>query len=104
MDRIEKLKEFLIASPQDSFLRHALALEYIKAGADNEARMLLEGLLADDEKYVGSYYHLAKLMERLKEPERAGYWYEKGMTMAKQCGDRHAYNELQAAYEDLTDG
>jgi len=32
MNRIEKLIEFLQASPQDNFLKHALALEYIKAG------------------------------------------------------------------------
>jgi hypothetical protein len=32
MDRIEKLKTFLMSSPADSFLQHALALEYIKMG------------------------------------------------------------------------
>ena len=35
MERIEKLKEFLRASPADSFLQHALALEYIKTGDDS---------------------------------------------------------------------
>jgi len=101
MDRIEKLKEFLVASPDDSFVQHALALEYVKTGDDAEARKLFESLLKKDENYVGSYYHLAKLLERNNEKDEAIRWYEKGMLKAKECGDHHAYNELMAAYEDL---
>ena len=37
MNRIEKLLEYLQATPNDNFLRHALALEYIKVGNDNDA-------------------------------------------------------------------
>ncbi|MDQ6814483.1 MAG: hypothetical protein M3040_12145 [Bacteroidota bacterium] len=101
MDRINKLHEYLNSSPADSFLRHALALEYIKIGDDAEARILFENILQQDPMYVGSYYHLAKLLERLGENELAIQWYEKGMAAAKQTGDQHSYNELQAAYEDL---
>lgn len=101
MDRINKLHEYLATSPNDSFLRHALALEYIKIGNDAEARKLFESILNDDPKYVGSYYHLAKLMERTGENELAIKWYEKGMAAAKEAGDQHSYNELQAAYEEL---
>ncbi|MBA2762596.1 MAG: hypothetical protein H0U39_11700 [Segetibacter sp.] len=101
MDRIGKLKEYLKASPHDNFLLHALALEYVKIGDDAEARKLFEDILERDEKYVGSYYHLAKLLERIGENELAIKWYEKGMAAAKEAGDNHSYNELQAAYEDL---
>lgn len=101
MDRINKLKEYLASSPADSFLQHALALEYIKIGEDGEARKLFENILERDETYIGSYYHLAKLLERAGNNEEAIQWYEKGMTAAKQGGDQHSYNELQAAYEDL---
>jgi Tfp pilus assembly protein PilF len=101
MDRINKLHEYLKTSPNDNFLRHALALEYIKLGNDDEARTLFESILTDDSKYVGSYYHLAKLLERNGENELAIKWYEKGMAAAKEAGDQHSYNELQASYEDL---
>ena len=101
MDRINKLQEFLKTSPNDSFLQHALALEYIKIGEDNEARKLFEEILTRDAAYVGSYYHLAKLLERIGNSDEAIQWYEKGMAAAKQAGDQHSYNELQAAYEDL---
>lgn len=103
MDRIEKLKEFLAARPQDSFIQHALALEYVKAGDDAEAKKLFENLLSMDENYIGSYYHLAKLLERNDEKESAVKWYEMGMLKAKEAGDEHAYNELLAAYEDLAE-
>lgn len=101
MNRIERIKEMLKASPHDNFLRHALALEYIKAGDDVAARNLFEGILNEDETYIGSYYHLAKLLERNGEKQLAIKWYEKGMKVAQQNGDVHAYNELQSAYEDL---
>ena len=101
MDRIEKIREFLQATPSDNFLRHALALEYIKMGDDIKARELFEAILSMSPDYVGSYYHLAKLLEKMEEPALAIEWYEKGMVAAKKAGDNHSYNELQAAYEDL---
>ena len=103
MEKIEKLKSFLIDSPGDSFLKHALALEYIKMGDEDEAKKLFLEILGRDPSYIGSYYHLARLLERTGESENAKAWYEKGMIAAKQAGDNHAYNELQAAYEDLID-
>ena len=101
MERIEKLRTYLQASPTDSFLQHALALEYIKLGDDTQARELFEALLQREPGYVGSYYHLAKLLERIGETELAIEWYEKGMAAAKAAGDNHSYNELQMAHEDL---
>ena len=103
MDRIEKLKEFLAQNSADSFIQHALALEYIKMGDDAEARKLFESILSRDENYIGSYYHLAKLLERTGEREDAIKCYEKGMAKAREAGDNHTYNELQAAYEDLVE-
>ncbi len=101
MDKIERLKEFLNANPNDSFVQHALALEYIKIGNEHKAKELFEKILSVDENYIGSYYHLAKLLERNGENEEAISTYEKGMKKAKEAGDQHSYNELQSAYEDL---
>jgi Tfp pilus assembly protein PilF len=67
-------------------LQHALALEYIKIGEDGEARKLFESILDRDAAYIGTYYHLAKLLERTGHNEEAIQWYEKGMTAAKQAG------------------
>ena len=102
LDRVEKLKEFLEQDPADSFVQHALALEYMKAGDDAEAQKLFEDILQREPAYVGSYYHLAKLFERNGNSEAAIKWYEKGMQEAKKAGENHAYNELRSAYEELT--
>lgn len=102
MDRIEKLKEFLQANPADSFLKHALALEYIKLGDDAKARELFDSVLQNDPGYVGSYYHLAKLLERAGETDAAVQICEKGMQEAKNAGEQLAYNELRSLYEDIT--
>lgn len=100
-DRIEKLKAFLAQNADDSFVQHALALEYVKLDRDDDARALFEAILARDATYIGSYYHLAKLLERTGKKEKAIQWCEKGMKIAKEAKDNHAYNELQMAYEDL---
>jgi tetratricopeptide (TPR) repeat protein len=101
MDRIARLKEFLKANPEDSFVQHALALEYVKLGDDAEAKRLFENILVNNEDYIGSYYHFGKLLERTGQAEDAVKWYEKGMLKAKEAGEQHTYNELLAAYEDL---
>ena len=101
MERIEKLKAFLAQNPADNFVQHALALEYLKVNREKEAKELFQDLLERDEKYIGTYYHLARLLEKMNERDNAIACYEKGMRMARELGDGHAYNELQAAYDDL---
>jgi FimV-like protein len=101
MNRIEKLKEFLLAEPDDGFIKHALALEYMKIGDVAAARRLLEEVLTKDAGAVGSYYQLGKLLEGMGEVQLALEWYQKGMVAAKAAGERRAYNELQTAYEEL---
>ena len=102
MERIEQLKLYLQESPGDAFLKHALALEYVKINRDEEAGKLFEEILTHNPSYIGSYYHLAKLLERKGETEAAVEWYKKGMEAAKKAGDHHALSELRSAYEELT--
>ncbi len=103
MNRIDKLKEFLQATPNDSFLQHALALEYIKEDNDIEAKNLFETILKREPNYVGSYYHLGKLLERNNNFAEAINIYKNGMVEAKTSKDNHSYNELMGALEDLED-
>lgn len=102
MDRIDKIMGMLSENPVDNFLQHALALEYIKSGNDEVAQSLFEEILNRDPGYIGSYYHLAKLLERNDKTEGAMKVYEKGMEEAKKAGDNHALGELRGAYEELT--
>ena len=101
MDRIAKLKEYMKTAQKDSFLQHALALEYIKVGNDIDARNLFNDILKREPTYIGSYYHLGKLYERLGDIPKAIRVYERGMDEARKAGDQHSYSELQAAFEDI---
>jgi tetratricopeptide (TPR) repeat protein len=101
MSRIQQLLQFLEKTPNDPFLHHALALEYIKAEDESRAQQHFELNLSAHPQYVATYYHLGKLLERNGEEQRAINMYEQGMAVAKTAGDNHSYNELQAAYEDL---
>lgn len=92
----------LATEPGDSFLQHALGLEYCKAGDDQTAQGYFQNLLLLNPGYVGTYYHLAKLLERNGDEEGAIQVYEKGMEVAKSAGDQHAYGELRGAWEELT--
>ena len=103
MDRIEKLKEYMKTAEKDSFLQHALALEYIKTGNNEEARKLFNEILKREPTYIGSYYHLGKVLEKLGDNAKALRVYERGMEVAKEANDHHSYSELQGAYEDLDD-
>ena len=102
-DRIEKIKEFLKATPNDCFLNHALALEYVKIGDEENAQKHFEINIDNDPGYVATYYHLAKLLERIGKQKEAMGIYEKGMEQAKTAKDMHSYSELQSAYEELVD-
>ena len=99
--RIEKLLAFLVETPNDCFLNHALALEYVKQDTDKEALVYFEKNLEFDPNYIATYYHLGKLYERTNDPDSAVAIYAKGMERARAAGDNHSYSELQSAHEDL---
>ncbi|HLX92398.1 MAG TPA: tetratricopeptide repeat protein [Puia sp.] len=100
-DRMEKIIVMLRRDPDDSFLKHALALEYVKAGQDDMARTLFETILKNDPDFLGSYYQLGKLLERNGDLNAASELYGDGMKTAARAGDRRTFNELQAAQENL---
>lgn len=102
MDRIERIREMLAQQPQDPFLQHALALEWVKLGDDVQAETGFKALLEQHPDYLGSYYHLGKLHERNGRIEMAIDWYLKGIRVAEQQGDRHALNELRSAHEEIS--
>jgi len=93
---------FLAESPNDNFLKHALALEYLKLGKDEEALQRFQANLDTDPAYVPTYYHFGKLLERLGQEPKAIAVYEQGMQAARNAGDNHAFSELRSVYEELT--
>ena len=103
MNRIQQLESFLKESPDDPFLRYAIALEHLKIQEDEEALNIFRNLLITNPMYVGTYYHIGKLQEKMEFFDEALDSYEKGMAVAKKMNDRHSFNELQGAYNMLND-
>ena len=91
------------SNDKDSFLQHALALEYIKIGEDTKARELFNEILLREPTYIGSYFHLGKLLERADDIPKAIRIYQRGMEEAGRAGDHHSNNELRGALEELED-
>src|SRR5437867_4937750 len=101
MNRIEILKGFLKDSPNDSFLRYALALEYIKLGQNDEAVQAFEAVRNTDPEYLATYYQLGQLYQKLGQKHDAEKTFRTGITVATRAGNEHTRSELEAALEGL---
>ena len=95
--RLELLKRYLLEDPADSFLRYALALEFISLNETIQAYQQLEKLLNDDPDYLAGYYMAGKTAESLGRSTDSLKWYTKGIEVAKMQKDQHTMNELTQA-------
>lgn len=96
--RLVKLLEFLESDPNDPFVLYALATEYNTSNDTEKALEYYLKLIADHPDYVGTYYHLGKLYQKLGNAEQALVIYQQGMVAARNKRDMHAFSELQGAY------
>ena len=101
MSRIDKIRQFLQDSPNDSFLRYALAQELQKQGDVEAAKEAYLWLTDNQPSYVATYYHLGKLLIAQGEKEAALAWFNLGIEHAKAAKELHALSELQSAKLEL---
>ena len=99
--RIEQLQGFLKDDINDSFLKYALALEYVRLKENDTARDCFLKLIKDDENYIASYYQLGKLYESLNEVVKAMGIYKNGIEIAKKIENKKTLLELKEAYNML---
>lgn len=99
--RIEQLQAFLKEEHDDSFLKYALALEYVKIEKYDIAKNCFVKLIKDDKNYVASYYQLGKLYEALNDLEHATEVYKKGIKIAEKIKNKKTLLELKEAYNLL---
>jgi tetratricopeptide (TPR) repeat protein len=100
-ERLDKLLKFYEASPEDAFIQFALAKEYEQLNEVEKAFEFYHKLVAENEKYVGSYYHFGKFQETQNDVAKAIEVYDKGIEIAKEVGDNHALAELMEARGSL---
>ncbi|KQN38614.1 hypothetical protein ASE92_04090 [Pedobacter sp. Leaf41] len=96
--RLAKLLEFLESDPNDPFILYALATEYNTQNDKEKAYSFYLQLTDKHPGYVGTYYHLGKLLEKDDQKDKAIEVYQKGMAVARNKRDMHAFSELQGAY------
>lgn len=96
--RLNKLLTFLDTQPDDPFILYALATEYNSLNDTEQAFYYYLKLVKEHPLYVGTYYHLGKLYLKEAEEEKAIAIFQIGMQKAREKGDRHAFSELQGAY------
>lgn len=102
-DRLSVLQQMLQNNPNDSFTLFAIAKEFEGKGNDKEALLWFERLRAANPGYVGLYYHLGKLYERLEDIEKALEAYDAGIAVARAANNMHALNELSMARLNIAD-
>jgi tetratricopeptide (TPR) repeat protein len=91
----------LEADPQDSFVRFAIAKEFESLSQYDKALEQFLILKSADSQYIGLYYHLGKLYEKLENHSLAMKTYQEGISEAKKLKDFHALSELNTAKVNL---
>ena len=99
--RLDKLKAFLEANPDDCFVRYGLAQEYVKQDALEEAIAEFHRILQINPDYQAAYYHAGKTYQKLGRNEEARSIFQRGVETSLRTGDLHARGELEAALSEL---
>lgn len=96
MSRREQIESMLADSPQDTFLRYALAMEL--ANDDSESERCLElhhGLIQEETPYVPSFFMAGQQYARLDRIDEARSILTQGIAQAETQGDLHAAGEMR---------
>jgi len=97
MSKIEQLREFLKENPGDSFLRFALALEFIKIENFDDALKLFKLLVEEDPQYLATYLHYGNLLSATGNSSLAEKIYTIGIDIANAQNKIKARQELEQA-------
>ena len=101
MSRKAKIEQLLTKSPDDVFLNFGLAMELTKENAIELAVARFDRVLALDPKYIPAHFQKgsALLAAGRKEAGRAALTL--GMSVARESGDPHAAEEMQALMDSV---
>jgi Flp pilus assembly protein TadD len=100
--RKQQIEEMLADDPNDPFLRYGLAMEHVGEGQDDEAVRCFQELLQRSPDYVPGYMQAGRALARLARDDEAREMYRSGITAARQKGDSHAADEMQAFLDELS--
>lgn len=92
--RREKLEAMLQNSPDDTFLRYALAMELDKEGEHEESLRKLDELTEQPTPYVPAYFMAGQQLARLGQIDKARDILRTGIEEARRQQDQHAAGEM----------
>jgi predicted Zn-dependent protease len=101
MDRIAILTEILAASPEDTFARYGLAMEYAKAGQIEQALTEFKTLIEKNPDYTPAYFMAAQTLANADRTDEAKRMLVDGVSSARRTGNTHAQSEMTAMLEEL---
>ena len=101
MDRIALLTEILTATPDDTFARYGLALEYSKAGQTEQALREFKILIEKNPDYTPAYFMAAQTLAGASRVDEAERMLVDGIASARRTGNTHAQSEMTAMLEEL---
>jgi len=99
--RIEKLRAFIAARPEDPFPKYALAQEFRNAQSWQAAREVWDELLRLHPEYTATYLHAGHTLLALGRKSEAKAVWERGIEACIRHGDGHARGELESALAEL---
>ncbi|NNC83847.1 MAG: hypothetical protein HKN79_09725 [Flavobacteriales bacterium] len=95
--RIDLIKEMLHKNPTDSYLRYAIAMEYLEIGNKAVALKELETVIKKDKGHVATYPVLGKLLEEKGKTKKAIEVYQSGLEIARKKNDTKVIGALSEA-------
>ena len=99
--RLQMLKQFVSANPNDSFARYGLAMEYANAGDTEAALAEFKRLIEMNPDYTAAYQMAAQTLVKSGRESEARTMLEAGIKSATRTGNAHAQSEMQGMVDEL---
>ena len=95
------LEQFVEKHSQDAFGRYGLAMECLKENDLAAAEAHFRQLVNQHPEYVATYYQYGRMLAAANRIPEARAIFSAGIDRARQAGETHAREELQAALDEL---
>lgn len=101
MSRVEQLHKLLAAEPDDAEVYYMLAMEYKSTGQFEQALAKFDDCIRLNPSYAPAYFQKGNTCAAAGQVEQARRALALGIDKARQAGDLHAAEEMQAAMNAL---
>lgn len=99
--RLQKLKQMLEADPSDSFLLHAIGMEYLGLNQLEDAENHFRKCIELDSVYFPSIYQLALLLYKRGENTKALSLLEAALPLLSQQNKQRDLREFQSLINEI---